>query len=172
MTTATALGPAVDIGAPVIDRARRGDQEAFAAVIRLPAEPRSGFTSYCSRKRHLTRTFRDEVLGAALRELEAPEHRPEFYPELNRLLAREQAARRRERRRGPRVRWAPRVALGAALVTETFRGEFRRQIRIEEPALDPHSTATAPRSRSRRMPRRTSSSMDSDGSSSAKLSPP
>jgi hypothetical protein len=120
----------------VIDRARRGD-EAFAAVIRLPAEPRSGFSSYCSRKRHLTRTFRDEVLGAALRELEAPEHRPEFYPELNRLLAREQAARRRERRRGPRVRWAPRVALVTALVTETFRGEFRRQIRIEEPALDP-----------------------------------
>jgi RNA polymerase sigma-70 factor (ECF subfamily) len=34
VTTATALGPAVDIGAPVIDRARRGDQEAFAAVIR------------------------------------------------------------------------------------------------------------------------------------------
>lgn len=34
MTTATALGPAVDIGESVIDRARRGDQEAFAAVIR------------------------------------------------------------------------------------------------------------------------------------------
>ena len=34
MNSATALGPAVDIGAPVIDRARRGDQEAFAAVIR------------------------------------------------------------------------------------------------------------------------------------------
>lgn len=34
MTTATALGPAVEIGESVIDRARRGDQEAFAAVIR------------------------------------------------------------------------------------------------------------------------------------------
>jgi RNA polymerase sigma-70 factor, ECF subfamily len=34
MTTATALGPAVDIGERVIDRARRGDQEAFAALIR------------------------------------------------------------------------------------------------------------------------------------------
>jgi RNA polymerase sigma-70 factor (ECF subfamily) len=34
VTTATALGPAVDIGAPVIERARRGDQEAFAAVLR------------------------------------------------------------------------------------------------------------------------------------------
>jgi RNA polymerase sigma-70 factor, ECF subfamily len=34
VTTASALGPAVDIGAPVIDRAQHGDQEAFAAVIR------------------------------------------------------------------------------------------------------------------------------------------
>jgi RNA polymerase sigma-70 factor (ECF subfamily) len=34
VNSATALGPAVDIGEPVIDRARRGDQEAFAAVIR------------------------------------------------------------------------------------------------------------------------------------------
>jgi hypothetical protein len=41
----------------------------------------------------LTRTFRDDVLGAALRQLEAPEHRPEFYPELYRLQAREQVDR-------------------------------------------------------------------------------
>ena len=34
MTTATALSPAVEIGESVIDRAQRGDQEAFAAVIR------------------------------------------------------------------------------------------------------------------------------------------
>lgn len=34
MTTATALGPSVDVGTDVVDRARRGDQEAFAAVIR------------------------------------------------------------------------------------------------------------------------------------------
>ena len=34
MTTATALGPSVDVGTDVLDRARRGDQEAFAAVIR------------------------------------------------------------------------------------------------------------------------------------------
>jgi RNA polymerase sigma-70 factor, ECF subfamily len=34
MTTATALGPSVDVGSDVVDRARRGDQEAFAAVIR------------------------------------------------------------------------------------------------------------------------------------------
>jgi RNA polymerase sigma-70 factor (ECF subfamily) len=34
VTTATALSPAVDIGESVIDRAQRGDQEAFAAMIR------------------------------------------------------------------------------------------------------------------------------------------
>lgn len=34
MTTATALGPAVDLSERVIDRARNGDQEAFAAVLR------------------------------------------------------------------------------------------------------------------------------------------
>ena len=34
MTTATALGSSVDVGTDVVDRARRGDQEAFAAVIR------------------------------------------------------------------------------------------------------------------------------------------
>jgi RNA polymerase sigma-70 factor, ECF subfamily len=34
MTTATAMGPSVDVGSDVVERARRGDQEAFAAVIR------------------------------------------------------------------------------------------------------------------------------------------
>ncbi len=34
MTTAAALGPSVDVPPDVVDRARRGDQEAFAAVIR------------------------------------------------------------------------------------------------------------------------------------------
>lgn len=34
MTTATAMGPSVDVGTDVVDRARRGDQEAFAALIR------------------------------------------------------------------------------------------------------------------------------------------
>ena len=34
MTTATALGSSVDVGNDVVERARRGDQEAFAAVIR------------------------------------------------------------------------------------------------------------------------------------------
>ncbi|MGH2995097.1 MAG: RNA polymerase sigma factor [Gaiellaceae bacterium] len=34
MTTATALGPAVDVGPGVVDRARGGDQEAFAVLIK------------------------------------------------------------------------------------------------------------------------------------------
>jgi RNA polymerase sigma-70 factor (ECF subfamily) len=34
MTTLTASGPAREIGAAILERARRGDQEAFAAVIR------------------------------------------------------------------------------------------------------------------------------------------
>jgi hypothetical protein len=59
------------------------------------------------------RTYRDEQLGAALRELEAPEHRPEFYAELHRRLAAERVVRPRRR---SRPRWALRaVALAAAL---------------------------------------------------------
>jgi RNA polymerase sigma-70 factor, ECF subfamily len=34
MTTLTASGPAAAVGAAVLDRARRGDQEAFAALLR------------------------------------------------------------------------------------------------------------------------------------------
>jgi RNA polymerase sigma-70 factor (ECF subfamily) len=34
MSTATAPGPSADVGADVVDRARRGDQEAFAALLR------------------------------------------------------------------------------------------------------------------------------------------
>jgi RNA polymerase sigma-70 factor, ECF subfamily len=34
MTTATAPGSTVDVAAAIVDRARRGDQEAFAAVLR------------------------------------------------------------------------------------------------------------------------------------------
>ena len=43
-------------------------------------------------------TTRDERLGAALRELDVPEHRPEFHRELRRLLDAEQRARRVRRR--------------------------------------------------------------------------
>jgi hypothetical protein len=59
--------------------------------------------------------YRDEELGAALRELEVPEHRPGFYAELDRRLAEESVARiadarRRLRARRIRLRWGLRVA--------------------------------------------------------------
>jgi hypothetical protein len=63
---------------------------------------------------------RDEELGAALRELEVPEHRPGFYAELHRQLAEERlasldATRRERRARRTRVRWGLRVAAVAAV---------------------------------------------------------
>jgi hypothetical protein len=63
--------------------------------------------------------YRDLELGAALRELEVPEHRPEFHAELHRLLAEERIARLREERRRRRVRrgylrWGVRAAAVAA----------------------------------------------------------
>jgi hypothetical protein len=61
------------------------------------------------------KTVRDERLGAALRELSAPEHRPSFHAELERLLAAETAGRRPVRRPRPRLRWGLRVAFVAAL---------------------------------------------------------
>jgi outer membrane lipoprotein-sorting protein len=62
--------------------------------------------------------IRDEELGAALLELEVPEHRPGFYAELEERLAvagRASSARRpRARTRRARTRWALRVAVVAA----------------------------------------------------------
>jgi hypothetical protein len=60
-------------------------------------------------------THRDEELGAALRELEVPEHRASFYAELDHRLAEERRAslavtRRRPRGRRERLRWGLRVA--------------------------------------------------------------
>jgi hypothetical protein len=60
-------------------------------------------------------THRDEELGAALRELEVPEHRPSFYAELHHRLAEDRlessaTARRRQRARRTRLRWGFRVA--------------------------------------------------------------
>ena len=55
--------------------------------------------------------YRDEVLGAALRELEVPEHRPDFERKLQELLEREQARTARPRHRT----WAFRGAVGAAI---------------------------------------------------------
>jgi hypothetical protein len=66
-----------------------------------------------------TTTLRDTVLGAALRELEAPEHRPEFYAELHYRIAEERRLRtaeerRRRRVRRNRVRWTVRTAFAGA----------------------------------------------------------
>jgi hypothetical protein len=69
--------------------------------------------------------YRDHELGAALRELEVPEHRPEFYAELHTRLAEQRVARIDERRRRAwtrrsRVRWGARVALVAAVGALAF----------------------------------------------------
>ena len=95
----------------------------------------------------MSTTFRDEELGAALRQLEVPEHRPEFHAELRRLLAREHAWRLEVKAvpsaiarvlTGDRFAITVDRATGMPVeVTETFRGEFRRQIRIEQLAIDP-----------------------------------
>jgi hypothetical protein len=66
-------------------------------------------------------TIRDEVLGAALRALEVPEHRPEFHARVHYLLAEERRARLAEERRRTRVRrrriaWTVRLAAAAAIV--------------------------------------------------------
>jgi hypothetical protein len=67
------------------------------------------------------RCERDELLGAALRELETPEHRPEFHAELRRRLAAERVAPLVDvRRRRPRARWAVRVAALAAVGALAF----------------------------------------------------
>lgn len=62
---------------------------------------------------------RDEELGALLRELEAPEHRPAFHRELRAAIAAEQsiARRRRWRRRG-----AVAVAAAAVVAAITVAG--------------------------------------------------
>ena len=72
-----------------------------------------------------SKTYRDHELGAALRELDVPEHRPEFHAELHARLAEERVARiddrrRRARGRRARVRWGGRVALVAAVGALAF----------------------------------------------------
>jgi hypothetical protein len=66
--------------------------------------------------------IRDEVLGAALRELTVPEHRPDFHARLHYLLAEERRLRiadahRRTRTRRRRAAWMMRFAAAAAIVT-------------------------------------------------------
>jgi hypothetical protein len=62
---------------------------------------------------------RDELLGAQLRQLDVPEHRPEFYAELHYRLAEERRTRlaeerRRRQVRRNRIRWTARTAFVAA----------------------------------------------------------
>lgn len=69
--------------------------------------------------------YRDEEVGAALRELEVPEHRPGFHAELYRRLADEHlaslaAARERRRALRTRLRWGLRVAAIAAVAAIAF----------------------------------------------------
>jgi hypothetical protein len=66
------------------------------------------------------KTVRDQRLGAALLQLETPEHRPSFHAELERLLAAEAAGRRPVRRPRPRLRWGLRVAAAAAVGALAF----------------------------------------------------
>jgi hypothetical protein len=56
--------------------------------------------------------YRDKALGAALRELDVPEHRPGFEQELRQLREQEQVRSARRRYRA----WAFRAAVGAAAV--------------------------------------------------------
>ena len=61
------------------------------------------------------KTVHDDRIGAALRQLDTPEHRPSFHAELERLLAAEAAGRRPVRRPRPRLRWRLRVAFVAVV---------------------------------------------------------
>jgi len=70
-------------------------------------------------------TMRDEELGAALLELETPQHAPDFYARLHYRLAEEGVARVAEARRGQRARRArirltARVAVVAAVAAIVF----------------------------------------------------
>jgi hypothetical protein len=62
----------------------------------------------------MKRPYRDEELGAALRELEVPEHRPGFHATLGQRLSDERRGRAAARRRA-RTRWGIRAAAVAAV---------------------------------------------------------
>ena len=69
--------------------------------------------------------YRDAELGAAIRALETPEHRPGFYADLHRRLGQERAARRgavRRRRIARRggLRWGVRLAFAAAVAAAVW----------------------------------------------------
>jgi hypothetical protein len=61
---------------------------------------------------HATPEYRDSELGAALRELDTPEHRPDFHDRLQHRLAADRTVARR--RAG--IRWGVRLAAAAAVV--------------------------------------------------------
>ena len=68
-------------------------------------------------------TRRDENLGAALRELETPEHAPDFYATLHHRLADDRVGRiadARPRQSRARTRWTARVAVVAAVAAVVF----------------------------------------------------
>ncbi|MGH3023868.1 MAG: hypothetical protein ACRDNI_09455 [Gaiellaceae bacterium] len=66
--------------------------------------------------------YRDEGLGAALRALETPEHRPGFYADLNRRIREERraAVRRRPLAWPGGVRWGVRIAFAAAVAAAVW----------------------------------------------------
>jgi hypothetical protein len=86
--------------------------------------------------------YRDDELGAALRELEVPEHRTGFHAELHRRLAEESRGtadvpKRTWRARSTRRRWGLRVATVAALAAIVLAA-------IGIPRLDRTSPITGP----------------------------
>jgi hypothetical protein len=95
-----------------------------------------------------TAPFRDRELGAALRALEVPEHRPEFHAELRRRLAEQSATRlddvrRRRTRRGVGP-WALRAALVAAVAALAFVAyDAFRSENSPAPGIGVVETATA-----------------------------
>jgi hypothetical protein len=67
----------------------------------------------------------DEKLGTALRELETPDHAPDFYATLHHRLAEDRVGRiadvrRRQTARRTRTRWTVRVAVVAAVAAVVF----------------------------------------------------
>jgi hypothetical protein len=69
--------------------------------------------------------YRDETLGAALRALDVPEHRPGFYADLHRRIRDERTARRADARRRliarrSGARWGVRAAFAAAVAAAVW----------------------------------------------------
>jgi hypothetical protein len=77
---------------------------------------------------HTPNEYRDTELGAALSELDAPEHRPEFHRDLRRRLAAERSAVPHTATLRRRLRWAvPAAAVAAAAIALVAVGIPRTQ---------------------------------------------